>query len=270
MVRNDDYDRYILSLYAPSSSQRHIWAILAFNQEVAKIRETVSEPMLGEIRLQWWHDILDEIEANTVRDHPVVQELAVAIKIKPVINLLRQTLQARRQDILGEGTVTQRAVLAYANDAGGTLQQALTYYYIQKDTPSPECLQAAAKLGAAWTVLGLIRTIPFYWQHNDSHLLPQEASLAITLQNTEDAWNLLKPIISEMSLTVLECKNSALKYKQNLTTAEKPTLLLGSLISYYQNLLERADGNPFKMPAHDKSNFKKLLHVFWAQLAGKY
>ena len=61
MVRKDDRERYECTLFAPRKLQPKLWTLYAFNQEVAKTRENVSEAMLGEIRLQWWQDVLEEL-----------------------------------------------------------------------------------------------------------------------------------------------------------------------------------------------------------------
>ena len=80
LVREADKDRYLASLFAPDGRRPYLQALYAFNAELARIRETVSEPMLGEIRLQWWHDTLSAIEAKQTVDHPVAQAFSVVVQ----------------------------------------------------------------------------------------------------------------------------------------------------------------------------------------------
>ena len=81
IVRQQDSDRYLLSLFAPAKHRHALWALFAFNCEIAKTREVVSETTIGLIRLQWWRDAIAEIyEGKPVRQHEVVQPLAQAIK----------------------------------------------------------------------------------------------------------------------------------------------------------------------------------------------
>ena len=47
-----------LLLYAESTPREALLALYGFNYEVARVREVVSEPMLGHIRLQWWRDVI--------------------------------------------------------------------------------------------------------------------------------------------------------------------------------------------------------------------
>ena len=56
IVCGHDPDRYLCDLFAKPKAREGLFALHAFNHEVAKIRELVSEPMLGHIRLQWWRE----------------------------------------------------------------------------------------------------------------------------------------------------------------------------------------------------------------------
>ena len=57
-VRRHDRARYLSSLFAPDERREDLFALYAFNLEVAKTAEVVSEPMLGQIRLQWWREAI--------------------------------------------------------------------------------------------------------------------------------------------------------------------------------------------------------------------
>ena len=80
-VRRTDPDRWLASrLISDPALRAHVLAVLAFDGELARVRAMVSEALLGEIRLTWWQEALDEIaEHRPVRRHPTVQALASAI-----------------------------------------------------------------------------------------------------------------------------------------------------------------------------------------------
>lgn len=81
LVRTYDYDRYLLSMFLPAAVRPDVWSVLAFNHEISKTREVVSESTLGLIRLQWWRDSLAEIyDGQGVKEHEVLKPLADAIK----------------------------------------------------------------------------------------------------------------------------------------------------------------------------------------------
>ncbi|MGF1641784.1 MAG: squalene/phytoene synthase family protein [Rhodospirillales bacterium] len=78
--RRFDSDRFVCSLFAPAAEREAIAAVYAFNIEVARIRESVVEPMLGRIRLQWWRDAVDGIYAGRPLRQGVVDALAAAVE----------------------------------------------------------------------------------------------------------------------------------------------------------------------------------------------
>lgn len=78
-VRAHDRDRFIAALFAPDAARPHLMALYAFNAELLRIRTSVTEPRIGLIRLQWWHDTLDSPDAGAALGHPVASALAAAI-----------------------------------------------------------------------------------------------------------------------------------------------------------------------------------------------
>lgn len=79
-VRRHDKDRFLSALFAPEEKQPHLFALYAFNAEVARVRDAVSEPQLGLIRLQWWRDTIDALyTGGGYNGHPVAEALELAI-----------------------------------------------------------------------------------------------------------------------------------------------------------------------------------------------
>ena len=79
IVRTSDPDRYIAALFAPAEKRAHLFALYALNHELGHIAEAVREPMMAEIRLQWWRDALAEARAGKPRGHDVLQGMAKAL-----------------------------------------------------------------------------------------------------------------------------------------------------------------------------------------------
>ena len=79
-VRQHDRDRYLSSLFAPDDKRPHLLALYAFNAEVCRVRDVVSDPNIGLIRLQWWRDTVESLyEGGDGGGHPVAEALAAAI-----------------------------------------------------------------------------------------------------------------------------------------------------------------------------------------------
>ena len=80
-MRRHDRDRFLTALFAPVERREALFALYAFNFEVAKTREVVQQVLLGHIRLQWWREAIGEIySGGPVRRHEVVDPLAEAIR----------------------------------------------------------------------------------------------------------------------------------------------------------------------------------------------
>ena len=75
-VRAADPDRYFASLFAPSARRPYLHALYAFNHEVAHVAESVREPMLGAIRLEWWRETAEGACHGAPRNHDAARGLA--------------------------------------------------------------------------------------------------------------------------------------------------------------------------------------------------
>ncbi len=75
LVREADRDRYLATLFAPAQHRDALFALYAFNVEIARVRDLAREPMPGEIRLQWWREVLSGERAGEAAAHPVAAAL---------------------------------------------------------------------------------------------------------------------------------------------------------------------------------------------------
>src|SRR4051794_3292902 len=80
LVRSHDFPRYASTLFVPVSQRRALLALYAFNAEISRVRDQVSQPLPGEIRLQWWTDMLAGVGHGGVEGNPVAAELRLAIE----------------------------------------------------------------------------------------------------------------------------------------------------------------------------------------------
>ena len=79
IVRAADKDRFLATLFAPADRRDALFALYAFNCEIAGVRERAREPMPGEIRLQWWRDVLGGERAGEAAANPVAAALLETI-----------------------------------------------------------------------------------------------------------------------------------------------------------------------------------------------
>jgi phytoene synthase len=80
LVREADRDRYLCLLLTPEARRAELSALYAFNAELAQVRERISDPAAGEVRLAWWEQVIDGIYTGEVINAPVPQGLARAVE----------------------------------------------------------------------------------------------------------------------------------------------------------------------------------------------
>ena len=156
-MRLKDPDRFYAALFAPAARREALYALLAFNHEVARTREIVSQPMSGEFRLQWWRDALGTIEAGDAPAHPAAIALATAYRSFPFsLDRLKTLIEVREFDLYDEPMANLVALEAYAKATCGGLNRAMA----QVLGANEEGEFAAEQAGTAWGLTGLLRALP--------------------------------------------------------------------------------------------------------------
>jgi phytoene synthase len=69
-ARATDPDRALAALFAPAEARADLFALYAFNAELARIADRVTEPGLGAIRLQWWREAIERAASGEAVGHP--------------------------------------------------------------------------------------------------------------------------------------------------------------------------------------------------------
>ena len=107
LARRHDPDRFLCALFAPAEAREAVFALIAFNHELARAREAVREPMMALIRLQWWHEVVEEAAAGApARRHEVATPLSASIRagrLDPAA--LEAMIEAREADEGGADAV---------------------------------------------------------------------------------------------------------------------------------------------------------------------
>jgi phytoene synthase len=122
-VRSHDFGRYASTLFVkPEESRRPLLALYAFNVEIARVREQVSQPLPGEIRLQWWTDILAGAGHGGVEGNPVASELLLAIRDCDLpVERLSRLIDEHLFDLYNDPMPTMAALEGYINDTSSAL-----------------------------------------------------------------------------------------------------------------------------------------------------
>jgi phytoene synthase len=121
-VRSHDFVRYASALFAPPQRRRALLALYAFNAEISRVHEQVSQPLPGEIRLQWWTDMLAGTGHGGVEGNPVAAELLLAIRNHHLpVEPLSRLIDEHQFDLYNDPIPTMAALEGYINDTSTTL-----------------------------------------------------------------------------------------------------------------------------------------------------
>jgi len=154
-VRAGDRDRFLAALFAPAQHHAGLFALYAFNLEIARVREAVRAPIAGEVRLQWWSDVLAADARGAPEASPVAAALlAIAARYALDLNPLRALIDARRFDLYDEPMPTLAELEAYADAAAGNIMTLAAR--IVAGRPLPEIDDLVRHAGRAQAIVGLL------------------------------------------------------------------------------------------------------------------
>jgi NADH dehydrogenase [ubiquinone] 1 alpha subcomplex assembly factor 6 len=188
LVRRHDHDRFLTTLFAPAARRDALLALYAFNYEIAKTREVVSEPVLGQIRLQWWRETVDTIyTGGPVHAHEVAAPLAAAINRHELDRAHFDALITARDLDLGDDPPESLAALeAYAESSSARLVWLALEVLGERGAAA---MAAGRSVGLAYALVGLLRVLPFHARAKRLYL-PRDLCAAAGLRIDEDVFAL--------------------------------------------------------------------------------
>lgn len=247
-MRRYDPDRFLTALYAPADRRDELLTLYAFNMEVAKIREAVSEPMLGEIRLQWWREAIEEAYAGgTVRNHAVASPLASVIRKHGVARgHFDRIIDARVFDLDEAPPETMTRLLAYAEDTSSELVQAALGVLGVSD--SAAAIRAARHTGIAWALVGLIRAMPHHLRQRRLYL-PQDLAAEFSVERRDLLELRSTPALAAAVKTLADIALAELAAaracRNDVPRTALPALLPAVLAEGHLKRLDKAEYNVF-------------------------
>jgi phytoene synthase len=270
LLRRYDRDRFLTCLFAPPERREALFAVHAFGHEVAKVAEIVTEPMAGQIRLQWWREALDGIYAGAPRKHHVAEPLSKAVRDHDLSRgELDRLLDAREQDLDEYPPPDLDALESYADGTGGTLARLGLEVLGVRDSASRS---AAGHIGTAWALTGLIRAIPF---HAAQRRLMMPADLVAEAElDPHDLFELRHPkaaraVAVRVATRAWEHLQAARAARRQVPKAATPALLPGTLAEGYLKVLASVDYDPFaervRLPLPGRG-----LRLLWGSTTGRF
>ncbi len=244
-VRLYDHDRFLTAIFAQRESREHLFALYAFNIEISKTREVVTEPLLGRMRLQWWRDALESLYAGKSIAHEVARPLRDAIEAGQLDQAHFQRLIDAREADLDDAPPPD--LIAYAEGTAAPLLE-LAIQIALDGEKHPRIADAARAVGTAWALTGLIRAIPFHASRHRLYLPPDRleragVSLGRLFDLKPDAG--LKTVVKKISEQAGRHLKAGREAVLSLPKRGRSPLLLAELAALYLRDLEKVGWDPF-------------------------
>jgi len=249
LVREADKDRFLATLFAPAKYRRALFALYAFNAEIAQVRERAREPMAGEIRLQWWRDVFGDSGRGEVRAHPVASALldtVVRFRLPPAA--FAELIEARSFDLYDDPMPTLAALEGYARRTSSVLIELAAL--ILNEGKDPGISRLAGHAGVAYAIAGLLSAFPIHASRRQLYV-PLEV-LDRHGARPEDAFAgqvtpALRAALAEMRLHARAQLGQAKPLLGAMPEAVAPAVLLAALVRPVLGRMERRGYHPFKL-----------------------
>jgi phytoene synthase len=169
MLRETDRDRYLACLLAPAEKRGALAALYAFNAEIARVRDVVREALPGEIRLQWWRDVLDGTAEGDAMANPLAAGLMACVEEHRLpVAVLTDMTEARIFDVYNDPMESRAAFEGYAGETASALIQLASL--ILDPAGAPASAEAAGHAGVAQTVAGTLLMLPIHRRRGQVYL----------------------------------------------------------------------------------------------------
>ena len=156
LVRTADRDRYLAALFAPAERRGALHALFAFNSEVARVREAAREPLPGEIRLQWWSEVVHGDRNAEASANPVAAALLSTIASHALAPArLADLVEARRFDLYEEPMASLADLKDHARKTDALLFSLGAQILCGLDLPT-----VAEPAGVAFAIAAMLRALP--------------------------------------------------------------------------------------------------------------
>lgn len=159
-VRAADPDRYLCALYAPADKRDALLALYAFNAEIASVRDRIHEPLPGEVRLQWWRDVI-MAEGGAETGHPTADALRATMTASHLPKAaFDNMLEARIFDLYDDPMPSRTDLEGYCGETAAALIQLAAM--VLDAAAAPHFAELAGRAGCAQAITGLLLLLPLH------------------------------------------------------------------------------------------------------------
>jgi len=270
-VRLFDRDRYATLLFTPYRERKKLLILYSFNVEISRIWETVSEPSLGHLRLQWWYDIFRKLQnnSNIQTGHPVADSFNDIIKNNNLsFDMIFNLIDSKRADIDQEEINSLNDLLNYSENSSSILSLlALEILGVDDELT----IKAAKDIGIAWALTGIIRsTVPL--SQVGRVLIPNNFLSLYELSGSElmlpEKSKQIGMILKKIGYIANSYLNQVKDLKHKIDTRAIPVLLISTIADYYLKVLYQSNYNLFDRKVINLN--PNISNILWNSIFRKF
>ena len=268
-VRTADRDRYLASLFLPLPARDAILALYAFNAEVARIREIVSDPLPGEMRSQWWRDVLTGEARGDATANPVAAALLEAIRRyslprEPLLALL----EARTFDLYDDAMPTVADLEGYCGETSSVLLRLAAL--VLADGGDPGNADLPGHGGVAYALTGLLRSLAWHASRGQLYL-PADLMVTFGVRREDvlagqDSVG-LKRLLRQLRDLARSHLAQARRALEGTPAGLRPAFLPLALVEPALQRMDRRDYQPFRTPV-DLPDWRRIWLLWRASRGG--
>lgn len=270
-VRQYDYDRFVTTLFAAPQDREALTVLYAFNAEVARVRESVREPLLGHIRLQWWRDALTGVFGGAPPRHAVAEPLAETIRRCGLDRTpFDAILDARASDMDDFPPPSLAALERYAEGTSASLMRlALAALGVRGE----DAQVVGHDVAVAWALIGTARAIPFQALRQRS-MLPADLCEAEGVSE-EDRFRApaapgVRRVVESLAERAAGLLADARAQRAAVPKAAIPALLTGALADGHLRRLRASGYDIYDRSVQQPPTPTLLIRAALAALRGRY
>lgn len=245
LVRRHDRARFQTALFAPAAKREALFALYAFNYEIARVRESVREPMLGQIRLQWWREAIDAAYGEAApRKHEVVEAVTAAVRGGGLSRAhFDRLIDARERDLDPDPPPTLAALEDYAEGSSAPL---ILLALEVLEAANPAAREAGRHIGIAYALSGILRALPHMAQTGRSWL-PADVAMGLDIETIVGRRDVmvLREAVATVAAAAAKHLVAARERHADVSGRAIPALLPARIAATTLRRLERARFDPF-------------------------
>lgn len=261
LVRTSDFERYAATLFVDPEQRRTLLSLYAFNGEIARVREQISQPLAGEIRLQWWDDLLNGTAHGDAAANPVAAELLRTVeRFRLPRERLRGMIDAHRFDLYDEPMPTMAELQSYLRDTASSLL-ALGAQALNEGLPVDDA--APYHAGLAIGTARIIEALPRHASHRQVYL-PVDRLMQAQVDPHDivggTATDALRMLLRQMALEARAHLQEALTHLPRVPKPSRRAFLPLAMVGRALDRIEAQDYDPF---APQPASRLRLLTSMW-------